>query len=310
MTSPDSPTSPRPTGDEAARSAARGRLLILAAALLWSTSGLFAKAPFFNSWPIEQRGLLLAFWRAVFVSLALAPLARRRQWTWRLAPMTLIFTAMNVTYLSAMTLTTAANAIWLQNTAPVWVLLVGVFVFGERARASDWLLLVFAMSGVAIILAGEITAASSQAGDLSGVTWGIAGGMTYAATVLSLRLLRDLDSIWLIAANHIVTALLLLPYVLYHGIWPQGVQWLVLAAFGVFQMGLPYVLFARGLKSLPGHEASGIVLVEPLLVPLWVFLAWGHTADYVAPAWWTFAGGGLILTGLLVRYAGGRRTGG
>jgi drug/metabolite transporter (DMT)-like permease len=71
-----------------------------------------------------------------------------------------------------------------------------------------------------------------------------------------------------------------------------------LAFFGMFQMGLPYILFARGLRSIPGHEATGIGLLEPILVPLWVFLAWGDK-----PAWWTLVGGGLILIGLAVRYA-------
>jgi DME family drug/metabolite transporter len=79
--------------------------------------------------------------------------------------------------------------------------------------------------------------------------------------------------------------------------FPAGVQWLYLAGLGMLQMGLPYVLFARGLKHIPGHEATGIGLVEPLLVPIWVYLAWGER-----PAWWTLAGGGFILAGLAVRY--------
>ncbi|HZN36276.1 MAG TPA: EamA family transporter, partial [Pirellulaceae bacterium] len=58
--------------------------------------------------------------------------------------------------------------------------------------------------------------------------------------------------------------------------------------------------FARGLRSIPGHEATGIGLTEPILVPVWVVLAWGDR-----PAWWTLVGGGLILVGLAVRYLGG-----
>ena len=62
-------------------------------------------------------------------------------------------------------------------------------------------------------------------------------------------------------------------------------------------MGLPYVLFARGLKRIPGHEATAIGLIEPLLNPLWVFAAWGDK-----PAWWTIVGGLFILIGLAIRY--------
>jgi drug/metabolite transporter (DMT)-like permease len=74
--------------------------------------------------------------------------------------------------------------------------------------------------------------------------------------------------------------------------------------FGILQMGLPYVLFARGLKSVPSHEASGIGLLEPVLLPVWVFLAWRHAADYAPPRWWTMVGGGLILVGLILRFLG------
>jgi drug/metabolite transporter (DMT)-like permease len=78
---------------------------------------------------------------------------------------------------------------------------------------------------------------------------------------------------------------------------PSGVQWLFLAGFGILQMAVPYVLFAYSLQRIAGHEATGIGLVEPLLVPLWAYLAWGDR-----PAWWTFVGGAFILIGLANRY--------
>ena len=109
--------------------------------------------------------------------------------------------------------------------------------------------------------------------------------------------MRSHDSAWLAALNHLVTAIVLAPLALgsWWGSpsaapWPAGIQWLLLAGFGIFQMGLPYVLFARGLRSMPGHEATGIGLVEPILMPVWVAMAWG-----VRPDWWTLVGGGLIL---------------
>jgi len=271
------------------------RLLVLAAAMLWSTSGLFAKAPYFKDWP----GPALAFWRAAFACVVLWPLVRRPQWSWKLVPMTAVFAAMNYTYLTAMAKGSAANAIWLQCTAPVWVLLLGVFVFRERAVFRDWLLIAFSAVGVGIILIFE-----SQGAGLNAVLWGLASGVFYAGVVLSLRNLRAFESAWLVALNHLVTAMVLSPLAL-DGLWkgssgaplPGGIQWPLLAGFGIIQMGLPYVLFARGLRSIPGHEASGIGLVEPLLVPVWVALTWGER-----PAWWTLAGGGLILIGLAIRY--------
>jgi drug/metabolite transporter (DMT)-like permease len=287
------PESPPPQPHEPSKTTAR--LLVLAAATLWSTSGFFAKAPYFAGWP----GPALAFWRAAFACVVLWPLVRRPQWSWKLVPMTAVFAAMNYTYLTAMAKGSAANAIWLQCTAPVWVLLVGVFVFRERAVLRDWLLIAFSAVGVGIILYYE-----SRGAGLEAVLWGLASGVFYAGVVLSLRNLRSMDSAWLAALNHLVTAIVLAPFAL-DRLWggssgaplPGGIQWLLLAGFGIFQMGLPYVLFTRGLRSIPGHEAAGIALVEPLLVPVWVALAWGGQ-----PAWWTLAGGGLILLGLAIRY--------
>ncbi|MDA1054112.1 MAG: DMT family transporter [Planctomycetota bacterium] len=289
--------------DHAQRQKLQSRLFILAAAVLWSTSGFFAKAPLFDAWPKEidgwpVRGPLLAFWRTSFASMILFPLVRRPRWTVKLVPTTLIFAAMSVSYLTAMTKTSAANAIWLQNTAPVWIFLVGVLVLGDFVHRRDWWLLGFALAGVGLILSFELR---GQA--IGGTLYGLLGGLTYAGVVISLRWLRDEDSAWLVAMNHLVTGVVLLPYVLYQGIWPSAGQLAFLCAFGMLQMGLPYWLFARGLKGIPGHEVSGLVLLEPILVPVWVFLAWRSESNYEAPAWWTLVGGSLILTGLLCRYS-------
>ena len=146
---------------------------------------------------------------------------------------------------------------------------------------------------------------------MSGIAWGLASGAGYAVVILTARGLRDVDAAWLMALNHLVTALLMAPYVVATGICPTRLQLVWLAAFGSLQMGLPYVLFTRGVRYTTAYEATSIALLEPLLVPLWVFLAWHDSPTYRPPAWWTFAGGAMIFTGLLIRYRpgrGGRRT--
>jgi drug/metabolite transporter (DMT)-like permease len=274
--------------DDSAPELWRARLAVLAAAMMWSTSGFFVKAPYLSGWP----GPVLAFWRAVFACVVLWPMVRQPRWTWKLIPMTALFAAMNYTYLTSMALGSAANAIWLQCTAPVWVLFIGVAFFGERATRRDWILIAFVATGVSVILYFESRGAAVEA-----VGWGLVSGLCYAGVVLSLRQLRDLDPVWMAALNHLVTAIALAPFAIQHPQFPHGIQWLLLACFGMFQMGLPYVLFARGLRHIPGHEATGIGMIEPLLNPLWVFLAWGER-----PAWWTVIGAGFILTGLVIRY--------
>jgi len=285
---------------------AAGRLLILIAAVMWSTSGFFAKAPWFADWPLQAQGLpvrgpLLAFWRVVFASLVLLPLVRRPRWTPKLLFLLVAYAAMNYTYLNAMTLTTAANAIWLQNTAPAWVFLIGVFVFREPLHPRDLWLLACCAAGVALILWFEIGGQSPQ-----GVVFGLLSGLAYAGIVLSLRQLRGEDGAWLLFLSNVTTAAVFLPFVLHCDLWPTGTQTACLAGFGIFQMGLPYLLFARGVRRITGHEAAGIALVEPILVPIWVWIAWRHAASYQAPQWWTLVGGGMILLGLALRYLGGK----
>jgi drug/metabolite transporter (DMT)-like permease len=185
----------------------------------------------------------------------------------------------------------------------MWVLLAGVFIFRERVVLRDWLLVVLCGLGIALILTFEFRNAEKQS--LEAVGYGVLSGIFYAGVVLSLRQMREFESAWLVGLNHLVTALVLSPWAIQsyqsgqH--WPSGWLWLLLAGFGILQMGLPYVLFARGLKTIPGHEAAGIGLLEPLLVPIWAYFV---TAGEDVPKWWTLAGGGLIFAGLVVRYLG------
>ena len=153
------------------------------------------------------------------------------------------------------------------------------------------------MLGVGLILFFELQ--QEEAG--AGVFYGLASAVTYALVVLFMRGLRAENAAWLVAVNHIFTAAVISPYMVYQGVWPTTFQLIILAAFGFFQMALPYTLFARGLKTVSSQEATAIGLLEPVLLPVWVYLAWGEV-----PSWWTMAGAGLILVGLLLRY--GRRS--
>ena len=177
----------------------------------------------------------------------------------------------------------------------------------EAARRADYGMFLMVVAGVGFILWHEIGQLDTNAVGRSGVLMGLVSGMAYAGVVISVRALRDLESTWLIALNHLVTAAILLPFVLSQTTWPVDGQWGWLVAFGVLQMGLPYVLFAMGLRSISGHQASFIVLIEPVLVPLWVWLAWHRDPMYQPPAWWTFVGGAIILAGLIVSQVGPSR---
>lgn len=275
-----------------------GRFQIVLAALMWSTSGFFAKAPWFDAWPTETRGLLLAFWRSFFACLILVPMIRRPRFQWQMIPMVVCFATMVWSFMTAMVHGPAANTIWLQYLSPAWVLIAGVFLLKEKVTPADFRMFGFCLAGVVLILAMELRSGAP----MYATYLGILSGVTFAGVVTCIRSLKDADPAFLITLNHGGTALVLSPWVLGNTESVSVGSYVALGMFGVFQMSIPYVLFARGLKTTSSPEASILTLIEPILVPLWVFLAWRNHPSYDAPQWWTLAGGLLILTGLIARY--------
>ncbi|MDX1962064.1 MAG: EamA family transporter [Pirellulales bacterium] len=277
------------------------RLAIFAAAILWSSSGLFAKLEVFHDWPADYRGVLLAFWRALFAGLGVLPFVRRPVWRWSILPMGLTFAAMTGSYLTALTLGTGANAIWIQNTAPGWVFLCGVLWLRQPPDRGALVTLGTAVAGIGLIVVCELTFSSTSHSHW-GILCALVSAITYAGVIMQLRRLRGEDSAWLVVCNQGISVLTLLPLALWINVWPSAEQLAWLAAFGVLQMGLPYLLFSRALQKIDSQEASIINLAEPLLLPVWAYVAVGEI-----PAWWTITGAGIILAGLLWRYRGAWR---
>jgi drug/metabolite transporter, DME family len=291
-------------------SVAGGRLCIAAAAVLWSLSGFFTRL-LQNPSPLDLNEprltpLQIAFFRAVFAGLFLVPMVRRRDVRFRsLVPLMVgLFAAMNALFISAIALGTSANAILLQNTAPFFVYVVVVFVLGEPADRRSLYALLIGMVGMVVIVGGG----GEFGGGFDVMLMGLGSGLTYAGIILCLRHLRTESSQWLIVQNHLGSALCLSAVVLLlngFAVWldwvttPTGRQLGFLAVFGSVQMGLPYFLFARGLRSVSPQEAGAITLLEPVLNPLWAYLISPETDT---PTIFTAVGGILILGALGYRY--------
>lgn len=300
--------------DETPRpSPAHGRLCIVAAALLWSLSGAFnnvLRSP--TPLGLHEPALdvmQVAVGRVLFAGLVMLPMLRpgtlRVRWVtlWTLAA----FAAMNAAYVSALSLGASGVAVNLQYTAPLWVFLVGVLFLGEKADWRGVASLAGGAAGIAVILAG-VALEQRQGGGWPQLVLGVVSGMTFACIVLGLRAQRDLSSPWVTAVNHLGSAAILLPFALPwlrpSLPWPTWGQVGWLALFGVVQLGLPYALVARGVKSVDPHEAGALMLLEPLLVPVWAYLV---APDKEAMSPLTFVGGALILAGLACRYWPRRR---
>lgn len=278
--------------DPAASDAAHGRRIVLAAAVLWSFSGVVTKG-------LDLPATAIAFYRSLFAGLTLLPLVRPRREMFRpvMIPCALTFGAMIGFYISSITLTTAANAIFLQCTATFWLVPASAIILKERPDRRSVLGIALATVGMgAIVLFGY----SGKPGEWLGVLLGLGSGVAYAVVVLGMRALRRMDPIWLSAVNNLGGAISL-------GAWmlatsgpipvPGWRTLAVLAAFGAIQMAIPYALFARGLRSIGAPEAALIALLEPVLNPIWVWLVHG---EMPAPA--TIVGGLLLIGGVAVRY--------
>jgi drug/metabolite transporter (DMT)-like permease len=182
---------------------------------------------------------------------------------------------------------------------------VSVYLLREPADRRSLYALVIGMAGMVVIVGG-----SGPLGGRFDVTlMALGSGLTYAGIILCLRHLRGESSQWLVVQNHLGSAVCLGAAVLLCNGWAFWLEWVgtptvaqlaFLAFFGTVQMGLPYWLFARGLRSVHPQEAGAITLLEPLLNPLWAYLISPET-DTPPPTTWI--GGILILGALAYRYA-------
>src|SRR5207248_8905315 len=161
----------------------------------------------------------------------------------------------------------------------------------------SYITVALSLAGIAVIVLGPVAAGESwSSADLKVVAIALLSGVAYAAVLIGLRVLRNVPSYWLTLVNHLAAALVLLPFVLTSPL-PSGPQLLVLFFYGALQMGLPYWLAARGMRSVSPQEAGAITLLEPLLNPLWAWMISGEL-----PKAFEVIGGVLILGALVGRY--------
>jgi drug/metabolite transporter (DMT)-like permease len=263
-----------------------GRLLVSIAGILWSLAGVFIKS-------FELHPLTIVFYRSLFASLFFFLLVKRKNWTISksLFVSMLSYTAAITAFVSANRLTTAANAIVLQYTAPIFVFIFARLLFHETIPKLNLLTLLSGTVGVGIIFAG-----SAGHPDIRGVGVAILSGLFFSIYMTNLRFLKQLDAGYLTLANNLACCAMLLPWVHSQLSLSFG-DILTLSVMGVVQLGIPYFLFSKGLEKISLQEASLIVLIEPVLNPVWVALVFGEI-----PSLSTLIGGGVILLGLGFRY--------
>jgi drug/metabolite transporter (DMT)-like permease len=256
----------------------RGVLAIAGAALLWSTGGIGIKA-------VALPPLAIACWRSAFAALVLFVAFRPRFRPTRgfLAALA-CYPATLTTFVVATKWTTAANAIFLQYSGVVWVLLLAPAVLGEPFRVRDAAAIAVAFVGMALFFVDQL-GTPGRAGDLVA----LCSGMFFAALLLLLRRERGPGAEAAITWGNVLTVLVLLPFV-WNEALPGARSAGILAYLGTVQIAGAYLLFVRGIARVGATQAALVGMLEPVANPVWVFLALGER-----PGLFAILGGAIVL---------------
>jgi drug/metabolite transporter (DMT)-like permease len=254
-------------------------------AILWSCGGVIIKN-------VQTPPLLTAAVRALFAALTLAVI-HRKDLGLRMPGKEQLLGATALAlhclaFVTATKLTTAANAILLQYTAPVWVAVFAPLFLREQTRRQDCIFIAVIFAGMGLFFIDSL-----GAGSLPGTAAGVCSGMTYAALILFLRHAQPEDKgVSMVYGN----ALLCLAGLFLGGFaLPSAHDILLLALAGVFQIGVPYYLFGLASRGVTALEMVLVTALEPILNPVWVFLSIGEQ-----PGFWTVAGGCAVLGAVII----------
>jgi drug/metabolite transporter (DMT)-like permease len=274
------------------------RLQLLAVAVLFSTGGAGIKGSSFDAWQVTCLRSAVAG-AALF---ALLPAARRR-WDTRVAATGAAMAVTMILFVTANKLTTAAHAIFLQSTAPLYLLLLGPWLLHERIRRRDLAFVALMGAGLALVFAGAQAPLASAPAPGRGNLLALTASLTWTLTLVGLRSLARRSgsaseaTATAVVAGNLIAAVAAAPAAL--PLPSAGLaDWALIGFLGLFQIGLAYVLFLAAIRRVSAFEASMLLLLEPALNPLWAWLVHGER-----PATAALAGGSLILlaTGLKTR---------
>ncbi len=263
----------------------KATILLALTAVLWSTGGLLIKS-------VQWDPIAIAGMRSAIASLLLLAVSGKPKFTWSRAQIggAIAYMATVVLFVMATKMTSAANAILLQYTGPIYVALFGRWYLGERTTRLDWITI-----GVVLLGMGMFFMDSLSTEGMAGNLIAIASGVAFAWLALFLRKQkneRPEDSILL---GNWLAALVAIPFMATSGM-PSTESWIGMGLLGIVQLGFSYILYAKAIRHVSAPEALLVPVIEPILNPVWVMLFIGET-----PQQWAIIGGAVVLTAITVR---------
>ena len=258
--------------------------LLLICVTLWSTSGLLIKESTLPAMAIVSgRSLLTAIVIALYI--------RRPRFTWSVPQIggAVMQAATFVLFVMSTQMTSAANAILLQYTAPLWVALFGIWYLHERPSRIDYITMAMIGFGMLLFFGDKLTG-SGMVGNILAII----SGITMAWMILFLRKQKDGSPMETILLGNVLAAVIGLPFLLTSS--PTSMDIGILLFLGIFQLGIPFILYGYAIVRLPALEGVLISTLEPILNPLWVFLFNGELPGPMA-----IVGGAIVLLAALLR---------
>lgn len=257
---------------------------LVVTAVLWSSGGVLIKL-------IDWNPLAIAGMRSAVAAALIMIVVRKPKFHFSPVQIggAISFSATVICFVSATKLTTAANAILLQYTAPVYTALFAWRFLGERTSWVDWATIAVVFGGVTLFFLDDL----SRGGYIGNIL-ALLAGVAHAWLGLFLRKQKDASPYESILLGNMLTAVIGLPFML--GASLSILDWTGLALLGVFQLGFSYILYAYAIKRVRALDAMLIFMIEPILSPIWVFLVVGES-----PGRWATVGGAVVIISVTIR---------
>lgn len=247
---------------------------MLVCSVLWSTGGILMKL-------IKWNAFAIAGVRSLFSALTVFVYMKAAKQKIRLTKKTALGAAfMCVAFLSfvlANKLTTAANAIVIQFTLPVFIMLFSVVFFRQKFGKRDVLAVLFTFAGIALFFFDKL-----NAGRMTGNFLAILAGMCLAGMYLTMDRTPAEDRVSVTLFGHLFTALIGSGFILSTETEITAISVVYIVILGIFQLGIPYILYAHATKSCPPLACALLSAIEPILNPLWVLIFDGEVPGFYA----------------------------
>ncbi|MGI6124845.1 MAG: DMT family transporter, partial [Acetivibrionales bacterium] len=259
-------------------------ILLVVTATMWSLGGLLIKS--INAHPLAIAGTRSAISCIIMILYVKKP---KFNWSFTQIAAGVAYASMVITFVFSTKLTTAANAILLEYTAPIFVALLSAWMLKEKPKAIDWVTIMLVFGGMVLFFLDSLDAKG-----FAGNIFGLLSGISYALFTVFMRMQKNGSPIESVILGNAISAIVGIPFIFMSV--PDFKGWLFLVILGVVQLGIPYIMYSEAIKNASALEASIITMIEPILNPIWVVLIIGEI-----PGVLSIIGGIIVIATVAIR---------